>query len=378
MIRILIAGDTCPTNRNELLFRNGDVPALLNDLQPEFETADLAIINLECPLIQSASPIDKCGPHLGAPLECVNGLKAMGIHVVALANNHCMDHGPEGLCSTMRVLDEYGIDYVGAGENLAAARKILVREVHGVRIGIMALAEHEFGFAEEAAPGANPLDIMDVVRDATANRDGFDFLIVLFHGGNESYPYPRPRLMDTCRFLIEQGAAAVICQHSHCAGCMETYREAPIIYGQGNFLFDYHSKSTGWHDGVLVSLQVNGKACFDTQLIPYRQSDGQPGVRRMTPEEEQVFMADFVARSLAIGDRSFVATRWEAFCRENRRAFLQCLHGKPGFLRRVASKLDLLRYFDSREVQRRRLHFVRCESLREALITVLTQEAERR
>jgi len=94
MINILIGGDTCPIGRNEPLFRKNDAVGLLGDLAPEFETADLSIVNLECPLIRNETPVAKCGPNLGAPVDCANGLKAMGVDVVGLANNHIMDHGP--------------------------------------------------------------------------------------------------------------------------------------------------------------------------------------------------------------------------------------------------------------------------------------------
>jgi len=378
MTSILIAGDTCPIGRNQVLFQQDNGALILNDLFSEFEEADLSIVNLECPLINNESPIEKCGPNLSAPVDCVKGLKAMGIDVAGLANNHIMDHGPQGLRTTIHALEVNGIDHVGAGETLEAARKILIREVQGVRIGILALAEHEFGIAERTLPGANPLDIIDAVRNIHEHRDSFDCLIVLLHGGNEQYLYPRPGLMDACRFLVEQGANAVICQHSHCAGCMETYQGALIVYGQGNFLVDYPSTAITFHDGALICLEFNGEGDFGVRLIPYRQSDRQPGVRRMTADEEKSFMYDFTARSEAIKDESFVARQWEAFCQKNKCYYLHNLHGKPGFLRRLAGKLDLLHYLDSREVQRARLNFIRCESLCEALTTVLIREVERK
>jgi len=223
-MNILITGDTCPIGRNQGFFQRGNTMSLLNDLRPEFEKADISVVNLECPLIQKEAPIEKCGPNLGAPVDCANGLKAMGIDVVGLANNHIMDHGPQGLWITIKALGEHGIAHVGAGENVDKARKILVREVHGIRIGIFAVAEHEFGIATKNAPGANPLDVIDFVRNINEHRSEFDKLIVLVHGGNEHYQYPRPGLMDICRFYVEQGASAVICQHSHCVGCMETYQ----------------------------------------------------------------------------------------------------------------------------------------------------------
>ncbi|GAH97789.1 unnamed protein product, partial [marine sediment metagenome] len=292
-------------------------------------------------------------------------------------NNHIMDHGIKGLRTTIDALRDRGIAYVGAGENLDAARRILVREVNGVRIGVLAVAEHEFCIASNESPGANPLDVIDFVRNIDEHRSEYDNLIVLVHGGNEHYPYPRPGLIDTCRFLVEQGASAVICQHSHCVGCMETYQGAPIVYGQGNFLFDYPSTEAAWREGALICLEINDVGNFGVRLISYRQSDGQPGTRRMTADEESVFMNDFAARSEAITDVSFVKTQWETFCQDNKRYYLNTLHGKPRLLRRLAGKLDLLHYLDSRDVQRVRLNLIRCESLREALTTVLSMESDR-
>ena len=378
MINIVIAGDTCPIGRNQRLFQKGNAKALLDDLLTGvLDQADFSIVNLECPLIREESPIEKVGPNLGAPVDCVKGLKAMGIDVVGLANNHIMDHGPQGLRTTIKALEEHGIAHVGVGENVDEARQILLREVNGIRIGILAMAEHEFGIAAKNIPGVNPLDVIDFVRNITAHRAAIDKLIVLIHGGNAYYQYPRPCLMDTCHFLVEQGADAVVCQHSHCVGCIETYKGAPIIYGQGNFLFDFSSKEVAWCEGAVISLELNGVGNFEARLIPYRQSDRQPGARRMTADEESVFMNDFVARSKAIADASFVKAQWETFCSDHKRHYLNALHGKPSLFRRLAGKLDLLHILDRPEKQRARLNIIRCESHREALRTILESEATR-
>jgi poly-gamma-glutamate capsule biosynthesis protein CapA/YwtB (metallophosphatase superfamily) len=378
MTNIVIAGDTCPIGRNQRLFQKGDAQALLDDLLTEvLEQADFSITNLECPLIREESPIEKVGPNLGAPVDCVKGLMAMGIDVVGLANNHTMDHGPQGLRTTIKALEENGIAHVGAGENADEARQILVREINGIRIGILAMAEHEFGIAAKNKPGVNSLDAIDFVRNINAHRAQIDKLIVLIHGGNAYFRYPSPCLMDTCRFLVEQGADAVVCQHSHCVGCIETYKGAPIIYGQGNFLFDFSSKEAAWCEGAMISLDLNGVGSFEVRLIPYRQSDGQPGARRMMADEERVFMNDLAARSKAIADVSFVKTQWEIFCSNHKRYYLHTLHGKPSLFRRLAGQLNLLHILDGPEKQRARLNIIRCESHREALRTILESEATR-
>lgn len=376
-INLLVGGDTCPIGRNQRLFEQGSAHGLLNDLLPEFEQADLSIVNLECPLVQEAAPIKKCGPALSAPETCALGFKTMGIGVVGLANNHIMDYGPRGLTTTIDALEAAGIGHVGAGRNVAEARQIHVRNVKGVRIGILAVAEHEFCIATIDTPGANPLNVIDFVRNVNEHRSKVDKLIVLVHGGSLHYRYPSPMLLETCRFLVEQGAHAVLCQHSHCAGCMEVYRGAPIIYGQGNFLFDGPDRPLAWQEGILVSLRIGQTGEMDARLIPYRQSADQPGARRMNAQEANAFLEAFDARSAAIADSGRVEAEWKAFCRRRRRAYLHALYGRPGIVRRLAGKFGLLHYLNSPHGQRTQLHLVRCESHREALITVLTMETNR-
>jgi poly-gamma-glutamate capsule biosynthesis protein CapA/YwtB (metallophosphatase superfamily) len=373
MIRIIIGGDTGPIGCNQMLFQEGNAEVLLGDLLTRLGSVDLFIANLECPLIEKETPILKCGPTLGAPVVCVNGLSAMGIDIVGLANNHIMDHGRQGLQSTLAALEREGIGYVGAGKNLEEAHKILVRQVGGMRIGVLALAEHEFGIAGREVAGANPLDVIDVVRNISEHRAEFDYLVVLLHGGNEYYPYPRPNLMDTCRFLVEIGANVVVCQHSHCAGCLEVYRGSPIVYGQGNLLFDYPSNESAWHEGVLVSLAINDNTETDVQLIPYLQSDAQPGIHTMP--YEATFLSGFLHRSRNIADESFVLAQWQRFCRDKKRHHLHLFNYPPGLLRRVLGRLDLLHFLDSPDKQRVRLNAIRCESLREVLIALLSEES---
>ncbi len=375
---VLIGGDVCPIGRNRDLFRRGDADALLNDLRPDFAGADLTIVNLECPLVRGDSPKPKVGPSLGAPVECVEGLKAIGVDLVGLANNHLMDHGAEGLRSTVRALEECGIDYVGAGLNLEAAREIWIREIGGVRIGLLAVAEREFGIAGRTTPGVNPLDLIDLVRNIRSRRRDFDFLIVLLHGGNQLYPYPRPGLRDTCRFIIEEGADVVLCQHSHCAGCREDYRGGLIVYGQGDFLFDRSEHSEKLDAGLLLKIEVRGGGDFKADLIPFLQLQDIGGARRMDAAGESAFLGDFDRRSAEILIPGFLESEFEKFCRHLQRYYLNTLHGRPSLLRKVAGRLGMLYYLDRPKICRERLNLIRCESHREALLELLSRGEARK
>jgi poly-gamma-glutamate capsule biosynthesis protein CapA/YwtB (metallophosphatase superfamily) len=60
-------------------------------------------------------------------------MKAIGVDMVSVANNHSMDWGWTGLRDSLRLLDQAGIVYAGGGRNMRAAREAgLLRTPKGV------------------------------------------------------------------------------------------------------------------------------------------------------------------------------------------------------------------------------------------------------
>ena len=374
MVNILIGGDICPIRRNMPYFVSGDANVLFNDLLIEFEHADLSIINLECPLIRKESPILKSGPVLGADSESVNSLKNAHIHVVGLANNHILDHGPEGLANTISVCRNAGLTVVGAGKNLDEARKILIRTVKNLRIAILACAEHECSIATNNLPGANPLNLIEFVRTIKRHRDEFDYLVVLLHGGKEHYPYPSPEMQQICRFMIEEGANAIICQHTHCPGAYEDYEGGHIVYGQGNLIFDaYPNPRESLYKGYLVNITVKPDRTSEMNITPYVQSDiCRIGARRMEKDEEKIFRRDLQQKSAQINDREFLEKQWERFCRDHKYEYLGYILGFSHHLNYFNKKLHLADFLFSRRSRRLVLNVIRCETHREVLNAILS------
>src|SRR5688500_7859487 len=141
MVNIIIGADICPIGSNLPLFLSGDAQALFNDLLPELQAADLVVANLECPLTHVVTPIPKTGPCFSAPPEAIRAIQKAGLDVLCLANNHILDQGPQGVQSTIEACTSQGVDVVGAGMNLASARRWFTREIKGLKVGIMAVAE---------------------------------------------------------------------------------------------------------------------------------------------------------------------------------------------------------------------------------------------
>lgn len=373
-IGVVIGGDVCPIGKNLPLFKNGDAKKIFNDLLIEFKNADLSLINLECPLISSPDPIVKSGPVLGVESNCVNGIINAGIDVVNLANNHIMDHGPKGLENTIKVCEEGGISIVGAGKDLSSARKILIREINRVRFGILAVAENEFSTATNNSWGANPIDLIDYVRNVKTHESEFDYLIVLIHGGNEHYPFPSPRLQKTCRFMVEMGANAVIVQHTHCIGCYEKYQNAHIVYGQGNLIFDSLNATKEFCEGFLVKLSIMNDLSSEMHLIPYIQSYLGPGAKKMNKEEEATFRYDMEKRSLSITDGMFVQQKWVEFCEAKKDEYLGFLLGHNPLLRKLFSYPFFRNLLCSKKVLTTYIrNIILCESHRDILETIFDQ-----
>jgi poly-gamma-glutamate synthesis protein (capsule biosynthesis protein) len=370
MINVVIGGDLCPLGMNLPFFRRGEAESIFNDLLIEFERSDLSMINLECPLIDKPTPIVKHGPVLGVASDCINGLKQAGLDVLGLANNHIMDHGPEGLENTLRVCTEAGIATVGAGKNLGEARRMLIRKVGEIRIAILAVAEHEFSIATENSWGANPLDLIDLVRNIKEQRENFDFLIVLLHGGNEHFPYPSPRIKDACHFMAEMGARAIIVQHTHCPGCYEEYKSAHIVYGQGNLIFDWPHHGKAFYEGFLVKLFIAGDLTSTMNIIPYTQSDTRAGINKMGKKTEQLFCEALKERSRLVTDDGFVNAEWLRFCENRKHEYFNKVLGLSRLFRKLNSRGLLSPYFYKTRPITGLQNLISCEAHREVLETI--------
>lgn len=373
MIRILIGGDVCPMGRIQSAFTKGNAREIFSDMLEEIESADLSVVNLECPLISQESPIAKAGPVLGSSVKCIKGFVAAKWNVLNLANNHSYDHGANGLRETIHTIEEAGLGTVGVGMNISEAQKPLVGQISGQRIVIYAMAEHEFSIADPITPGANPLDLINLFYAIRSYKQQGLF-IVLIHGGKEYYPYPSPEMVRRYRCMVDMGADAIISTHTHCPLPWEVYRDRPIIYGLGNLIFEVHRKQPdSWYQGYLAKLALeDGRISFEA--IPYYQSKERPGARKMDQIERQQFLSDMHKKNSQVKDDAFIKDRWENYCRRQRHAYLATLFGYNRVMHKMSSVL--LRTLHSKYDRLRALHLVQCETHREILNTIFKDERQ--
>ena len=231
--------------------------------------ADVAFGNLEGPLTdRGESATNKQFVFRSPPEKVAGALARAGIRVVSLANNHSMDYGTVGLSDTMRVLDQAGIRYAGAGDSLAAARRPAVIDVNGTRVAFLAYSltfPPEF-WATPKTPGT-PFGHEDHVRaDIAAARKRADVVIVSFHWGREGTTVLRDYQALLGRAAIDAGASAVLGHHPHILQAVERYRDGVILYSLGNFVFGSYSEQAT--RSVIAMLTFRDRRLTRVEFVP--------------------------------------------------------------------------------------------------------------
>jgi poly-gamma-glutamate synthesis protein (capsule biosynthesis protein) len=255
---------------HRIMEQTGDWAAPFRRVAPLLAGADLTLANLECALTASFSPPDD--PYtmrfMSSP-AAVEGLLLAGIDAVSLANNHSMDFGPVGLRDTIAVLDAQSIAHVGAGENLADARRPAVLALGGAKVALLGydgVSGAWYG-AGDNRPGTAPLDPALLVEDVAAATELAEVVVPFFHWGLEYTPGPTPEQRHLARLAVDAGATLVLGAHPHWVQGIECYQGKPIFYSLGNFVFD-QEWSTETKQGVVLRLYFEGSRLLGFVLEP--------------------------------------------------------------------------------------------------------------
>jgi poly-gamma-glutamate synthesis protein (capsule biosynthesis protein) len=204
-------------------------------------------------------------------------LQLAGIDLVTLANNHVFDYGPEGLLDTIHFLDSVGIKHVGAGANLAEARRPAVFDIRGFRVGFLGYFGGGVFAATSTRPGVAPRSEAALRSDIQTLRqiDKVDYAVVNIHWGKERGLYPQDWQIKLAHLAVDAGADLVIGHHPHVLQGVERYKNSVIAYSLGNFLFGGNSRST--YDTAILKAEL-GRNFRRISIVPIHVKDWQPYV----------------------------------------------------------------------------------------------------
>lgn len=279
-LRISLVGDILLDRAVAQYIENNDVDYPWEKATSIFGASDLVLGNLETSVgIGGQIDINKQYTFQSKP-ETLKGMVNAGVHGVAIANNHILDYGQEGFVQTLNYLDAYGIKYAGGGKNIEVALKPVVWEMKGMKIGFLAFSRVIYDvswYATEKRPGilsAYDHYTKQVSETISKAREQVDFLIVSVHWGKELAQYPEQDEIKLGRMMIDSGADVIMGHHPHVLQGIEFYKNKPIVYSLGNFVFSSTSQLS--RTSMIFNLEIGPEGILNSYVIPVKINHCQP------------------------------------------------------------------------------------------------------
>ena len=293
-----------PVTKEKLELRNW-----LEKVAPVLQAGDFTMGNLEGAICQSISATEsKSGTGAGIIMmssEAADVLKKAGFHMLALANNHTMDYGSEGMVQTLDNLDRVGIAHAGGGRNLEEARKPALLERDGVTLamlsyssvfvpGVFPAGEDKPGMATVTihtsyeipgnilyAPGAPPRiittpkreDREKMEKEVRQAKSEADVVVVNWHWGLTRYAnshasglpmedslfYVLNYQEDMGRAAIDAGADLIIGHHPHRLQGIDIYKGKVICYSLGVLTMPFSMGVNIGEESAIVKAYIDRK-----------------------------------------------------------------------------------------------------------------------
>ena len=256
---------------------NGEEP--LSQVAARLAAADITVGNLESPLSDGGNR-DKAKTiaFRGDP-RGVAGLARAGFDFLSLANNHILDYGADALDDTVRLLDEHGIGYAGAGPDRSAAWAPAVAQRKGATVAFLSFSHilpAGFVATDSRAGLARGLNNMGTVEEAIRSvKSEYDYVIVSFHWGAEYEDDCSGDQVEDAHRAIDAGADMVMGHHPHVIQAVEYYNGRLIAYSLGDFVFDHYSRKTG--EAFILEASLGPAGVSDVVITPvYLNGNGKP------------------------------------------------------------------------------------------------------
>ncbi len=284
-------------------------------VRDELRRADVLFGDLEMGLYRPSAVIVEKPGWRQSEERMVEALLDAGFAAVGCANN--VVQGDDVVRSTVRALDAHGIAHSGAGEDLATARAPAVVERGGLRFGLLARTAVFYPHGHAAGPSSpgvatlkchtayephprvhempgapatarswpDPASLEALRDDLRALRGRVDVVAVYVHwgvsGSDELAEYQRTVGHDA----VDHGADVVFGSHAHVPQAVELYKGRPILYGLGNFAFDWENMRPHRH-GLAAEITLDGAEVVQVAVRPVHRRDDALNQPEILPADD--------------------------------------------------------------------------------------------
>ena len=267
-LSIIIIGDVMMHSRQ----LEHDHRTFLREIAPALQKADFALANMEFPL---GGPPYTGYPVFSTPDWYASYIASCGVDVFLTANNHLLDKGDEGFARTLEVYDRMAAEgrilYTGAGPSEESFRELnpLILEGKGLKVALV-----NFTYGSNIGP-SRPWPRLawmrrDEVREQMdeARERGADFVVALPHWGVEYELIHSASQQEWARWLVANGADAVVGSHPHVVQDSTHISGVPVVYSVGNAVSNMSLQNTRLE--LAVTLRFVRESALRTRMLEPR------------------------------------------------------------------------------------------------------------
>ena len=212
---------------------------LFSDIKKYLKNSDLVIGTYETDVKESKR-------------EFAKSLQEAGLNYASIAHNHALDYGNDGLIETDKYLQEIGIKTVGVYEE-SSEKRVKIFEKNDIKIAILAYTY------DNGKEGVNIYNEEIAKQDLEYAKENANFSIVMMHWGDVNKNEISPEQEQQAKFLIENGADAIIGAHPSVVQKMEVVKNSEgkdcfIGYSLGDFTSDFESENSNLE--LILNLQL--------------------------------------------------------------------------------------------------------------------------
>ncbi|WP_372999416.1 CapA family protein [Lutispora sp.] len=255
---------------------------VLEGYGPLMKESDIVLGNLETSISKRGVPMEgKEYTFRGRP-DVLKILKDNNFSAVSIANNHVLDFGIDAFLDTLDNLKKYELLYAGGGRNKEEAVKGTIIEKKDIKVGFLAftkvvpVVEWYAGKNKPGIIGAYKVHEKEFVKTIQEMKKNCDVLVVSVHWGQEGTTTIRDEEKYIAHSMIDAGADIIMGHHTHVVQGIEIYKDKPIFYSLGNFIFttsriDINNKT------IMANVEVDMEGNIsDIHVIPGTIVNGKP------------------------------------------------------------------------------------------------------
>lgn len=281
--------------------RSGDDGFLARQVGPELAAADITIISNEIPFVEDCQADNSLNNLIlcSRPGYFLN-LELSGVDAIGLTGNHWNDFGYSNALWSLEFYKSKQIPVYGGGANEVDARKPLILEHNGNRLGFLGANEwgpewYRSGTGEQVSawagpdyPGSARFVLEQMTADIAELKPKVDLVFAEvqhteFNDAGDYQYEPIPTQEADFRAMSDAGADVVTGVMAHTPQAVELRNGRLILYGLGNLYFD---QTWSWptRTGLVARHTIYAGKLINTELLVTVIQDNFQ-LRWATPEE---------------------------------------------------------------------------------------------